>query len=79
MSTSMREINQALADRLCAEAKQTPELYPLGRYVGIANGEVVNVSDDLDELVRGLRRVEPDPTKAFIVEPGRDYSQVVYI
>jgi hypothetical protein len=44
--------------------------------VGIANGQVVAVADNWDDLARQLRSVEPDPTKAFAVEIGRDYDAV---
>lgn len=44
--------------------------------MGIANGQVVAVADDWDELARLLRDAEPDPSKTFAVEIGRDYDAV---
>ena len=61
------------------EAKRNLQSWPLGKFVGIANGKVVVVSDDLDEIVRQLEQAEPDPTNTYFVEPGRDYSKVYEI
>ena len=41
-----------------------------------ANGKVVVVTDDLDELARCLQQAEPDPLKTFSIEASRDYSEV---
>ena len=56
-----------------------PESPYANKFVGIANGQVVVVADDPDELSRRLRQIEPDPSKCFIVEASRDYSIVKYI
>lgn len=79
MSTaSIQQLNRDLGDKVLAEAKQNPQAYP-GKFVGIANGQVVVVTDDLNELVRRLGEVEPDPAMTFGVEIGRDYSKVYEI
>jgi hypothetical protein len=69
-------LNRQLAQRLLDEARANPPSPYAGKFVGIANGRVVVVADDWDELGRRLHQVEPDPTKAFGVEIGRDYSEV---
>jgi hypothetical protein len=47
--------------------------------VGIANGQVVVVADDLDEMAQRLEQIEPDPARCFSVEASRDYTEVVEI
>jgi hypothetical protein len=37
---------------------------------------VVAIADNWDDLARQLREVEPDATKTFAVEVGRDYGAV---
>jgi hypothetical protein len=68
--------NRQLAEKLMEEARANPQSVYAGKFVGIANGQVVAVADDWDHLARRLSEVEPDPSKTFSVEIGRDYSQV---
>jgi ubiquinone biosynthesis protein UbiJ len=75
-SKSIQELNRELADRLAEEGRSNPNSVYAGKFVGIANGQVVVVADDLDQMVSRLHQVEPDPTKTFGVEVGRDYSVV---
>jgi hypothetical protein len=78
MSTShtVQEVNRELARQINEEAKNHPQSPYAGKFVGIANGQVVAVADDLDELIRLLRQAEPDPTNTFCVEASRDYDVV---
>ena len=78
MSTTIQQLNREVAERLIEDAKQNPAAFA-GEFVGIANGKVVVVSDDLNEIVRQLEQTEPDPTKTFVVEPRRDYTKVCEI
>jgi hypothetical protein len=73
------EINRELAVRINEEARRDPQSPYAGKFVGIANGQVVVVADDPDEMSRRLREIEPDPRKCFGVEASRDYSQVIEI
>jgi hypothetical protein len=75
-SKTVQEINRELADKLANEGRHNAQSVYAGKFVGIANGQVVVVADDWDELARQLRQVEPDPTKTFGVEVGRDYDAV---
>jgi hypothetical protein len=36
----------------------------------------VTVADTLQEMVRRLRQIEPDPTKTFCVEASEDLDKV---
>jgi hypothetical protein len=70
--------NRELADKLIEDAKRDPSAIA-EKYVGIANGNIVVVSDELSEIARRLKQVEPDPGLTFVVEPRRDYKQVCEI
>ena len=76
---TVQELNRELADKLAKEGANNPEAPYFGKFVGIANGQVVVVADDWDEVLRRLRQVEPDPTKTFGVEVGPDYDEIVEI
>jgi uncharacterized protein YlzI (FlbEa/FlbD family) len=71
-SSNVQQLNQELANKLIEEAQRNPQPACAGRFVGIANGQVVVATDDLNELVRRLHEVEPDPGKTFCVELNRD-------
>ena len=68
------DLNRTLARQINQEAKSDPQSPYANKFVGIANGKVVVVADDLDTMVRLLRQVEPDPTKTCCVEASRDYA-----
>ena len=76
---TVQQLNRELANKINEEALRNPQSPYAHKYVGLANGQVVVVADDLDEMVRCLRQSEPDPTKCFGVEASRDYTQVEYI
>lgn len=76
MSKTVQELNRELADKLACEGRADPASIYAGKFIGIANGQVVVVADDWDELARRLRQIEPDPAKTFGVEVGRDYDAV---
>jgi hypothetical protein len=78
MSTpkTVQDLNRDLARKLVEEARTHPHAAYAGKFVGIANGQVVAVADNWHELARRLRLAEPDPGKTFAVEVGRDYDVV---
>ena len=71
--------NRELAERINAETLRDPHSIYRGKFVGIANGQIVVVSDDLDEIAKRLLEAEPDPRKTFCIEAGRDYDAVEFI
>jgi hypothetical protein len=73
------EQNRALADQINREARANPASPYAGKYVGIANGLVVAVTDTLTDALKVLRQVEPDPSRRYCIEASRDYSAVDYI
>jgi hypothetical protein len=72
---SIQQLNRDAADRVLDEAQRNPQAYA-GKFVGIANGQIVVVTDDLKELGLQLQRAEPDASKTCVVEPGLDVNQV---
>jgi hypothetical protein len=73
------ELNEELARKINEEARRNPQSPYANKFVGIANGQVVVVADDRDEMSRRLRQIESDPRKCFCLEASRDYSEVVEI
>ena len=78
MSTgvTVQEANRELANRINEEALKNSQSPYANKFVGIANGKVVVVVDDPEEMIDCLRQIEPDPTKTFTIEASRDYSIV---
>lgn len=81
MSTSNRanpvlEQNQRLADQINAEALRNPDSPYAGKFVGIANGQVVVVGDTLREAFEDLLRIEPDRSNGLCFKAGVDYDRV---
>ena len=75
----VHDLNRDLARRINAEARSDSRSPYANKFVGIANGKVVVVTDDLDDLARRLRQAEPDPTNTFCVEASRNYDEVHHI
>lgn len=78
-STPVFEENRALAEQINQEARANPNSPYAGKFVGIANGKVVVVADDWDEVDRVLDEVEPDPARTCCLEASRDYTQIEYV
>jgi hypothetical protein len=76
VAENVQELNRQLARRINQEARSNPQSPYANKLVGIANGEVVVVSDDWDDLARRLRQIEPNPTNTFALEASRDYDEV---
>lgn len=69
-------INSELARKINEEARRDPKSPYAGKFVGIANGQVVVVTDNLDAVVDRLLEVEPDPSKCRCLEAGVDDDEV---
>lgn len=72
----VQEVNQQLASRINEQARKDPQSPYAGKFVGIANGQVVVVADNAEEMSCRLRQIEPDPRKCYGVEASRDYTVV---
>ena len=75
-TTSVQERNRELARQINAQARSDPRSPYANKFVGIANGQVVVVTDDLDDLARRLQQAEPDPSRTFSIEASRNYDEV---
>jgi hypothetical protein len=73
---SVQGINQQLARQINDEARKDPNSPYKGKFVGIANGRIVAVGDNLDDVVHHLQQVEADPQKCYSLEAGLDYNEV---
>ena len=76
MSTADADRNRKLARQINEEALRNPQSPYAHKFVGIADGQVVAVADDLDDMIQRLRQIEPDPRKTCCVEASRDYGTV---
>ena len=76
VTISIQHLNRDLALRINNEARRDPKSPFAGKFVGLASGKVVVISEDLDELAARLRQIEPDPAKTFVIEASRDYGEV---
>ena len=77
-TTTIQQLNRDFADKVLAEAKSDPHAYA-GKYVGIANGQVVVVADNWREVARQLDQAESDPAKTFCIDMAQDYTTVQQI
>jgi hypothetical protein len=75
-SRTIQDLNRELARKINEEARRDPQSLFANKSVGIANGQVVVVANNLEGMVRRLRQIEPDPSKTFGIEASRDYSVV---
>jgi hypothetical protein len=75
-TNTLHDRNRELAHRINEEARKDASSPYANKFVGIANGQVVAIAEDLDEMLRQLRQVEPDPGKTFGIEASRDYDEV---
>lgn len=73
---SIIAVNERLAREINLDARRNPLSKYAGKFVGIANGQVVAVADTLDDVAQQLRRLEPDAAKTFCIEAGVDYDAV---
>jgi hypothetical protein len=71
---NIQQLNRDLADKMNEETLRNPQSPNAGKCVGIANGQVVVVADNWDDVVDQLEQAEPDPAKTLCIELGRDYK-----
>ena len=71
---TVQDLNRELADMLYEEAQKDPQSPYAGKKVGIANGRVVVVADDWDEVDQKLEQMEADATRTFCIDMAQDYD-----
>jgi hypothetical protein len=65
------ELNREVARRILQEVQAYPSSSYAGKVVGIANGQVVLVGDDLATTHRRLLEIEPNTWRCATFEPSR--------
>lgn len=75
----VQKANRELAERINSEALANPQSEFAGKYVGIANGKIVVVTEDFQALGDVLRAADPDTRRLFWIEASRDPNEVHYI
>jgi hypothetical protein len=75
----VQKANRELAQRINDEARSDPHSPYAGKFVGIVNGQVVVVTDDLESLYYRLKEIEPDHRRAFWIEASHDHTKIEYI
>jgi hypothetical protein len=60
--------NRELARRINDEVLRDPNSPYAGKWIGIANGQVVVVGDTWDEVNKRLDEIEPDPFRTYCME-----------
>jgi hypothetical protein len=73
---SIRAINEQLAKKIRREGKANPKSPYANRFVGIASGEIVVIADSHNEMMKQLRKIEPDASKCYAVDVAADYDRV---
>jgi hypothetical protein len=74
--SAIRAANERLAEQINQEARSDPRSPYAGKFIGLANGQLVVVADNLDDVAKRLEQVEPDPANTFCLEAGLDYDEV---
>ena len=72
--TSLEEVqklNRELAERINREARSDPTSPYAGKFVGIVDGQVVVVADDVPTLYYRLEEIEPDNRRVFWIEASQ--------
>jgi hypothetical protein len=75
----VQKANRELAEQINNEARSNPNSPYAGKFVGIANGKIVVVTDDEEDLYYRLEEIEPDPRRVFGLDAGHDPNEVEYI
>lgn len=73
---SIEQLNRELARNVNHDARSNPYSPYANKWVGIANGQIVVVADEMDEMLRRLRQIEPDPRKTFGLAASEDPDEV---
>jgi hypothetical protein len=73
------ERNHATARRINAEVAGNPQSPYAGKFVGIVDGQITAVANDLSGLVERLRESGIDFSRAMLMEVGVDHDLPVEI
>jgi len=71
--------NEQLFRQINQEALANPQSPYAGKYVGIANGQVVAAATSASAVVKALQQAEPDTSRTMIFEASIDYDRIQYV
>lgn len=73
---AVQDLNEQLARKIHEEAQRDPHSPYAYKYVGIANGRDVVAAEDLDEVIRRLKEIEPDPGNRYCawIDPNMHFG-----
>jgi hypothetical protein len=74
--SEIQELNRQIAKKINEEARCNPQSPYAGKFVGISDGQVVVVADNLKELGRRLREGKYISARTFGTEASRNYDQI---
>ena len=72
-------LNGELAQRINREALADPSSPYAGKFVGIVNGQVAVVADDVKTAFIRLRELERNNRRTCLIEASRDYTRVEHV
>jgi hypothetical protein len=72
-----RERNQQIADSICRDFKWQGREFQAGECVALLDGAVVAVASELDQALKALRKIEPDPRRGMLVEVREPVIDVI--
>src|SRR5262245_19442447 len=70
-SMTETEINQKVAEQICANGQLNGTTFARGQSVALLDGQVVAVADRLETALKALRQMDPNPQRGMVfqVEP----------
>lgn len=71
------EQNQAIADAICRDFRWQGRDFQLGQCLALLDGSILAVAPNLDQALKALRAVEPDPNRGMIVEVAKPVLDVI--
>ena len=72
-----REKNQQIADSICRDFKWQGREFQTGECVALLDGAIVAVVSDIDQALKALRTIEPDPRRGMLVEVREPVIDVI--
>ena len=74
-----RQLDAEFGMRLNRETRANPNSPYAGKYVVIADGEIVTVGDSLDEITDNLEAMGRNPSESFYVQASANYDEPMWI
>ena len=76
---AQRQLDAEFGMRLNRETRANPNSLYTGKYVVIANCEVVTVADSLDEMRANILALGLNPRESFYVQASANYDEPIWM